>query len=263
MNPVRHLEMLQRHKRILAGGVVLGILLAVLALYKPTLSGGVKLEARTPSVYAAESKIIVTQEGFPWGRGALPGVNSDLVDENGQPIESEDQTRFVDPGRFAYLAWIYSHFLTGDEVRKMLPHHPPGRGILAQPVMAGGGMSADALPMIQLRTSAASAGDAQRLNAEAVEALETYIKSNQDSGQVPKGERVELQIVNRSFGAALVEGKPYSLALAAFVLALVCALALAWLLEKLRASREWDTAELIVAEQFGGTRESRLEQTAG
>lgn len=260
MNATRHLEMLQRHKPIVAAGIGIGILLAVLALYKPSFSG---LESRTPSVYATDSKLIVTQEGFPWGRGALPGVNVAPVDENGDPVSSEDQTRFVDPNRFAYLAWIYSHFLTGDEVRKMLPHHPAGMEIVAQPVMAGGGMSADALPMIALRTSAEGATEAQRLNVEAIEALETYIKSNQDEGKVPKGERVELQVVNRSFGASLVKGKPYSLALAAFILALVCALALAWLLDNLRLSREWHTAELIVAEEFAETRESRLERTAG
>jgi hypothetical protein len=260
MNPTRYIDLVRRHKRIIAAGAGLGILLAVLALYKPT-SGG--LEPRTPSIYSSESKLIVTQEGFPWGRGALPGVNSDPIDEEGQSADAQDQTRFVDPGRFAYLAWIYSHFLTGDEVRKMLPHHPAGMQIMAQPVMAGGGMSADALPMIQLSTSAVGAGDAQRLNVEAIEALERYIRSNQDAGQVPKGERVELQVVNRSYGAALVKGTSYSLALAAFVLALVCALALAWLLDNLRASREWNTAELIVAEQFSEARESRLERTAG
>jgi hypothetical protein len=258
MNALRHLELLRRHKLIAVGGVALGVVLAVLALYKPTGSG---LEPRTPSVYAAESKLIVTQEGFPWGRGALPGVNADLVDENGDPVPSENQTRFVDPGRFAYLAWIYSHFLTGDQVRKMLPHRPAGMEILAQPVMAGGGMSADALPMIQLQTSAHSALEAQRLNAESIAALETYIKDNQNSGQVPKSERVELQVVNRSLAASQVKGMPYSLGLAAFVLTLVCAFALAFLLDTLRRSRELDV-ELLVASEFEDAHVSRLERTA-
>lgn len=259
MNALRHLEVLRRHHRIVAIGAILGIVLAVLALYKPG-SGG--LEPRTPPVYAADSKLIVTQEGFPWGRGALPGVNADITDENGNPAISEEQTRFVDPGRFAYLAWIYSHFLTGDEVTKMLAHRPAGMEILANPIMAGGGMSADALPLIHIRTMAHSPADAQRLNADAIDALETYIEDHQNAGDVPDGERVELQIVNRSLGASLVKGKQYSLAVAAFALTLAAAIALAFLLDTLRRRRDLDEVDLLVAREFEDARVSRLERTA-
>jgi hypothetical protein len=263
MNAIRHIELLLRHKRIVGIGAVIGVVLAVLALYKPTLSGGPGLTPRTPPTYAAESKLIVTQEGFPWGRGALPGVNTGEVDENGQPVASKDQTRFVDPGRFAYLAWIYSHFLTGDAVMKMLPHHPPGMEILANPILTGGNNSADALPLIFLKTSAHGALEAQRLNAEAINALETYITENQNSGKVPAGERVELQVVNRSLSPLLVKGTSYSTGLAALFVALAGAIGLAFLLERLRDRSSQLEAEELVAEQFEDPRVSRLERTIG
>jgi hypothetical protein len=230
-----HLMVLWRFRVLICAGIVVGALLALLALYSPHAANGLSLTPREPSVWVSSTKLLVTQAGFPWGRSVLPGV-----DPSAPPVADDDSessrsgTRYAEPARLSYLANIYSHFLTSDEVLTLIPDPPPGMSISAQPVRAGGSLSAGQLPLIALDAAASSAQGAGDLSRKATAALERYIHSSQTAEKVPDGQRVVVRVMDNTAAPVQLQGLPMSKAFVAFSVALALAVALAYVLENLR-----------------------------
>jgi hypothetical protein len=240
MNLYRHITVLWRGRAILGIGLLVAIAMAILAMCKVSFDGGPKLTYRGTETWASSTKLLITQPGFPWGRSVLPSSASDGTDAAQQVAPALDakgrKVQFGDPSRFSYLAWIYSHFLMGDEVRRMLPHRPEGMQILADPLTAGGNMSAGALPIIGLTTQATTERDAARLNDEATAALETYLKEQQGITKTPTSERVVVAVVDRP-KPALIKGHSPDLGVIAFLMVMAGALSVVYLRENLRLHR--------------------------
>jgi hypothetical protein len=147
------------------------------------------------------------------------------------------RTRFADPGRLAYLAWIYSHFLMSDQVRGMLPERPAGLDIEAVPLTAGGNLSSGALPLIFLSTSADTERGAEKLSINVTNALERYLADQQAASRVPRSERIGVVVVNESPSATRKAGHPLSVGVVAFLLTLAATLGLVYVLENIRLHR--------------------------
>jgi hypothetical protein len=250
MNLIRHFDVLKRGRAIIAVGLLVAISLAIFATFKVTFSGGPNLSYRKPETWSSTTKLLLTQPGFPWGRSVLPG-GAALPDGTIKPEANENTQRlqFADPSRLAYLAWIYSHFLMGDEVRTMLKDRPPGMDIEAGPLTAGGNMSAASLPIIGLKTSAESAGDARRLNDQVHLALEDYLTRQQRRSGTPTTDRVVISTVDRPDPIRL-KGHSINLGVMAFLLIMVATISLVYMLENLRLHRR----EAEAAESFGEQR---------
>ena len=253
MNLYRHLTVLWRGRGILAIGAVVAITMATLALCKVSFDGGPKLSYRGTETWASSTKLLITQPGFPWGRSVLPSTasgdaNSATQQQVAPATDAEGhKVQFADPSRFSYLAWIYSHFLMGDEVRRMLPHRPEGMEILADPLTAGGNLSAGALPIIGLTTQATTERDAARLNDEATAALEIYLKEQQKLTRTPTSDRVVVAVVDRP-KPALIKGHSPDLGVIAFLLVMAAAFAVVYLRENLRMNaREMAAAKAAAA----------------
>lgn len=246
-----HFMVLWRFRALVGGGLVAGAIFALMTLYSPHVANGLSLTPREPQVWVSSTKLLVTQEGFPWGRSVLPGVDPSAPVLEGSE-RSESGTAYADPSRFEYLATIYSHFLTSDEVRTLIPDPPPGMSISAQPVRAGGTMSAGGLPLIALDATASSADGARDLSRKATDALEQYIRSSQRAENVPAGQRVELRVIENSGAAFQMRGLPKSKAFVAFSAALALAIVLAYVLENLRpqTARAMRSGEPRVAAPF-------------
>ncbi|HMJ33984.1 MAG TPA: hypothetical protein VK501_08700 [Baekduia sp.] len=249
MNLVRHFEVLKRGRAILALGLLVAITLAVLATWRVSFNGGPKLTYRKAEVWAASTKLLITQPGFPWGRSVLPGsiTAPDASTADGSGVPTDDKGRrlqFADPSRLAYLAWIYSHFLMGDEVRTMLSFKPEGMDIQASPLTAGGNMSASALPIIGLTTRATSASDVQRLNDGVRLALEDYLTQQQRRSGTPTTDRVVVSVVDRP-GPMLEKGHSINLGIVAFLLVMSATVGVLYLLENLRLQRRQAPPEEI------------------
>ena len=236
MNIARHYEVLKRGRATLAIGLIVAIAMAIFATFKVSADG---LTYRKAETWSASTKLLITQPGFPWGRSVLPGsVTTPGVPDAGSGSGSgQGGVQFADPSRLAYLAWIYSHFLMGDEVRTMIKHKPLGMDISASPLTAGGNMSAAALPIIGLTTSATTAADAQRLNDDVRSALEDFLRRQQRDSDTPTTDRVVVSVVDRP-GAFLVKGHSINLGIVAFLLIMAGTLALIYLLENLRVQRQ-------------------------
>jgi capsular polysaccharide biosynthesis protein len=234
----RHIRLLWRSKLLITAGAVVGILLGILASYKVSGTG---LEVRNQPLYTSQTKLMVTQNGFPWGRTTLPGsapstIPSSEDESQGAPKSTDGTINFADPGRLATLAWMYSHFLMGDQVRSMIKNPPEDLAIDAAPLTAGGNMSAGALPLIGLTISTHDAEQAQRLSREVPDALERYLAKEQSASKTSPGDRVEITVVNKSQGPMAGKSKAMMMSLVVFMMALAAAVALAYILENLRAS---------------------------
>jgi hypothetical protein len=213
-----------------AGGLVIGILLAVLASYQVP-----SLEQRGTETWTATSRILVTQPGFPEGRVTLPTETIDgAVTAEGEEVEApepKDQVTFADPGRLSGLADLYAKFLTSDEVLSGVPGNPAADRVAASPYLGSSG--GVVLPVIQLETTAPTSKGASNLNRGVYKSLSSLIEKQQVANGIGPGQRIEIKLID-SPSAVLTAGRTKTLAILAFFLCLLGTVAVAHLLEGLR-----------------------------
>lgn len=237
----RHIQVLWRFKAIVAGGLVLGVIMAILASFSVSFSGGPKLEWRSEQTYSSVSTLFVTQTGFPWGRVTLPEpALLDGTDPTTQPdtetMDEKTRREYAAPERFSDLAVVYSYLARSDEVRALIRPEPAPDQIVITPVQnpsTGAG-----LPLLLVETHGNEQGLAQRINEASIGALRSYLREQQDAADIPDGARVRIQVLNPPTAAGVTEGRTYMGSVIAFILAMAGAIALAYLLENLRVSRD-------------------------
>jgi hypothetical protein len=238
MDLERHLRVLWRHRAIVIGGVVLGMITAFLAAFQVGPGG---IQRRGVEQWTSTSMVLVTQPGFPEGRVTLPMTNvPGAPDDPAAALEAQQSGKgrlaFADPSRFSSLAMLYSVISHSDEVRKILPGHPSPDQIKATPFDPTG-RGDNFLPVIQITTTAPTQAGAFNLNQNTVKGLRTLLVREQKAADIPDNERVRLQLLNAPSPAALVAGRSMTSSILAFVLCLAAALALAHLVEGLGALR--------------------------
>jgi hypothetical protein len=239
MDLARHAGVLWRYRWVTAGGILLGIVLAVLASYKVTTSG---LEPRGSSTYSSESQLLVTQAGFPEGRSVLP-TPPPVDGLTPQPAENDKKLQFADPSRFMTLADLYSTLIISDEARSLIPEKPSASQIIASPLPAVSGVPV--LPIIELTTTADSAAGAQALNTHTADALRELLKERQAKADISPAESVQIQTVNAPSPGALTGRPSHAGSIIALLLCLIGTVAVTHLLEMLRTRREGDTLENV------------------
>jgi hypothetical protein len=240
----RHLTVLWERRTIVIVGVVLGVVTALLAAYKPG-SGG--LEPRGSEEWSSSSTLFVTPKGFPWGRVTTPGPAEPGV---ATPPEAESDANAsdpygdipLDPARLTNLAQVYSVMASSDRVRRRLPGHPSAEKIQALPIDPTG-RGDQLVPVFELTTTAGSATAARELNRRTVAALKLTVLMEQRRNGTPAEERVDLEVLKRAGAPELVSGRSWVSSLLAFVLCLGAAIALAHLVENISMTRarknEW------------------------
>jgi hypothetical protein len=229
MNLARHITVLWRFRAVVLAGLLLGIVLAVLAAYEVP-----SMERRGAETWSAESDVEVTQRGFPEGRVTLPSPLTDTGSTSAQPQNGSQA--FGDPGRFVQLALYYAQVAVSDQVRERLPERPAPGQIQARNVDATGN-GQGWLPIIRLRTTAATADGAIKLNQDTIAALTRYLKTNQSDSNTPDDERVQLRVLNQP-AAALLSGRSLTMSFLVLMLCVLAAVAVAHILENLRPGRE-------------------------
>lgn len=231
----RHLLVLWRFRAVVAGGVALGILLAVLAAYQVRWDGGVlpSLAARGEEQWSAGSRLLVTQQGFPEGRVTLPGLTSEQSPDQQQTNGTDDKQgiQYADPARFASLAALYSSYARSDLVRSRIAEHPEPDQIQAVPLDLNG--SGDQfLPIVEITTTDTTERGAQRLNDHTLKALRGLLSEEQARANIPADSRVRLDTLNEP-RTQLLSGHSYTGSILAFFLCVLAAVALAHILESL------------------------------
>jgi hypothetical protein len=228
----RHFEVLSRFRVLIAVSVIVGLLLATLAMFRVSSSG---IAWRHSPVYRSDSVLLVTQLGFPEGRALLQTAPTDGTtplpgDKSSPPTDST----FADPSRFSGLASIYSFLVKSQEVRALIPGRPQESDIAAQPFSENGGGSGGTLPLIGLSTFANDAGRAQKLNQQTIDALLKYLRSQQSRTDTPQAQRARITVLNPPAKATVAQGRSKTKAIVIFLLCIIGGVALAYLLENLR-----------------------------
>jgi hypothetical protein len=232
VNLGHHVDVLFRQKAVVAVGLCLGILLAILAVFHVP-----SMERRGAQKWSVESQFLVTQSGFPEGRVTLP--NTQATDPTA-PAPSNDAQRstqtFADPSRLSSLAVLYAAFAISDQVRRKLPG-PPARDQIQAITVDASGNGSNYLPIIRLITSAPSAGAAEKLNAATFQALKSLLASRQQENGIAPLARVKLSQLSAPSQPLMVNGPSYTPGVLAFILALIATFAAVHIREGLTARR--------------------------
>jgi hypothetical protein len=225
------MSVLRRWRVVVATGLLLGIALAVLASFRVTTSGP---KWRQPVTYSSSSVLLVTQVGFPWGRAIVS--QPDATAKQKADAIAAAGPQFADPSRYVSLATIYSFMVRSQPVLSMIPGKPTADQVAAQPFQEPGG-NGSALPLIGMTVTAPSAAAAVQLNQDAIKALKTYIKQQQDATQTARNDRATIQVFNPPGAAVVAQGHKLTKSVLALLLCTFLAIALAYVLENLRLTK--------------------------
>lgn len=244
MNLRRHLAVLQRYRWIVIVGGLLGVALAILAVFRVGSDG---LSWRANQTWASNSTLYVTQRGFPDGRVVLGDATSAAKADSAVRRPGGGNDEFADPTRFANLAIVYTYFAQSDEVRRVIDPKLTADQLVMTPAPAAMN-SNQTLPILTLTTRASTPAKATQLNAAAITALRGYLERQQRTNGVQVRNRVRIDVLNPPSRAKLEAGHSLTPAIVAFILAMAGALALAYCLDNLYppAARE-EPADLIDA----------------
>jgi hypothetical protein len=218
-----------RFKAIMVAGLIAGILLAVFTAYKVSISGPKHFTPRGREQWTSHSTLFVTQAGFPWGRVTLPeaapGVTGDTRPNATRPGKGD----FAQPDRFSNLAVVYSYIGQSEQVRQLINPRPAQDQIQVSSVISGDTV----LPLLNVNTIGFDPRMAQVLNTATIASLRDYIAEQQQQSGIPDVQRVKIQVLNPPSVATLTKGRSVIGPALAFLLCVLTALGLSYLLENL------------------------------
>lgn len=218
-------RVLWRFKLLIAVGVLVASALAVVSFVRVGPNG---LQYRQTELWSSSTRLLVTQQGFPWGRLLALDPSLDPAVEArrlGIPL--------ADPNRLNTLTILYAELATSDPVRRLLRRNGPIRGkILATPVVVQDGRYT--LPLIDLTAIATSRRRAMTLAEQSATAFRTYLTEQQRANEVPDADRVVVQEVVRPRRAEIYRGRSQTMPLVIFLAVLFASVGLAFLLENAR-----------------------------
>jgi hypothetical protein len=217
MNLRLYARVLWRFRLIVAIGVVVGAGLALLSS-----------QHRGSEVWEGDTTLLVTEQGFPWGRSTLPFQARDV---GGQETSVPE---FADPSRLSSLAVLYAQLANSDPVRRLMLKEGPFNGtVMATPAASPDG-SYGTLPLIKIAANATSESEAKSLSWRAATAVRTYLEQQQDAAKIPAAQRILLEPVQQPLRALLVKPRKMTLPIMIFGTILLASCGLAFVLENLK-----------------------------
>lgn len=234
-------SVLWRFRLLVVVGCLLALTLATLSIVKVSPDG---LAYRQGELYSSATRVLVTQQGFPWGRLLAQDPSLDPETELkrlGIPL--------ADPNRLNTLTILYAELATSDPVLRQMRRDGPIRGkVIASPVVVQDGRYT--LPLIDLIAIAPSPRGAMELAARSANALQTYITNQQQANEVPKADRVIVEQVERPRAAEVFQPRSKTMPAVIFLTVMFAAVGLAFMLENLRPrARPGTPAELEASVQ--------------
>jgi len=216
---------------LVIGGVVVGVLLALLSYYKPVLNGGVpSLEPRKAETWQASEILFLTQSGFPAGRTEQPVVT---VRVGG---EETTMARYADPGKFTSLAPLYAQLANSDVVKERAisaggPLEGTARTIPTADTSYG---AVNGLPMLSVFATAPTRQGARSTAARISSAFRDYIVAEQNAAKIPDNKRIEIEVVNEAGDETLLVPRKKTLPVVVLLAVLSATIALAFMRENTR-----------------------------
>jgi hypothetical protein len=222
-------RVLWRHKRLLIGGFTCAVLLALIAFVRISPVGHPKISYRQHELWVSDVTLLVSQEGFPWGRSTLTGAHAG------------------DPGRFSDLAILYAHLATSDDVMNIMKRDAPVHGKLLASEVTTQDNAGNALPLVDISAIATSKEGARHLARRETGAFLTYLRQQQVENRIDPSDRVIVTVVNSAQKPKLFQGRSKVPPILAFVLIMAATVAAAFMLENVRPRVRAVKAEAPVA----------------
>jgi hypothetical protein len=230
MDLALYAQIVRRRWRLFAGGLVAAVLLALLA-YVSVGPGGIRY--REQESWQSDATIFVTQTGFPWGRAYEQYLSGD-------PAKNLPPVPLGDNSRLSYLAMLYAQLANGDAVQNRIFHgkRDSSRSLIASAVVPTNAPSGTVLPLLQLRATAPTKGQAATLANRATTAFTNYLVRQQQEAGIGKGERVVTQVLNSGTVAVRVSGRGKTVPILVFLAVMVGVFGLGFVLENVRTKSE-------------------------
>jgi hypothetical protein len=230
----RYLQVFWRFRIVLGVGLAIATLIAIMSLGKPTLSGGKpSFEFRESDVYLSAATLLVTQEGFPWGRAIL----DDVVEVENPGSDPLVIPKYGDPGRYSGLAALYAELAKADEVQAIVASKNR-LGQRYEPMIVQQPGAAATLPMIYLKGYGSSPEDAVDVAERASAAFIEYLEKVQDENDIAANKRVEVEVTSSATAPEIFEKRSIVRPMFLFLLITTGFIALTFALENLRPRRE-------------------------
>lgn len=231
-------RILWRFKLLMIVATLLATTLAILSVVRVSADG---LKYRQTELWTSSTRLLVTQQGFPWGRLLASDPEADPAAEAtrlGIPL--------ADPNRLNTLTILYAELATSDPVRRLLRQQGPiGGKIIAAPVVVQDGRYT--LPLIDLITIATTPRRAMALAERSATAFRTYLTDQQRANAVPEADRVVVQEVMRPRRAEIYRPRSKTMPLVIFLAVMFGSMGVAFLLENMRPRVPPGVAEVELA----------------
>jgi hypothetical protein len=229
----RFLQVAWRFKVVLAAGLTLATLVAMFSFVKVDGSG---LSFRENDSWLSASTLLVTQDGFPWGRAILDETVPLAGSEDAEG-EAATVPRFSDPGRYSGLAALYAELAKADEVQaRVMKDAKPGEYYESMVVQQPGATAT--LPMIYLKGYGPTPESAVDVARRASVAFIDYLKTEQGRSQIDRDKRIEVVVTAKNTPPQLFEKRSFVRPIMLFLLISLVTLALIFALENLRPRQE-------------------------
>lgn len=208
-------RVLWRFRWLVALGLVLAIVLAVLSVAKVSTHG---FSYRKREVWQSGTTVMLTQPGFPWGRNVVQTGSNQLGG----------------PAWLSGLTGLYVQFANSDQVkaRMLRDGASPSWSLAAVPVTTAN--SSSALPVIQLAGMADSPQGAIQATVVGRKAFLEYVKSQQVQAAIPKTERVDLQVLQNATPPIVIQPRKKTLPIVILLAVVSATVGLAFVLENAR-----------------------------
>jgi hypothetical protein len=220
----------KRYKRVVISGAVLAIVLSVLSYGMPGLKGGKPtIIPRGSEVWQGDAEILISEEGFPYGRAVTQVIP-------GKGVDVPAQT-YGDESYLSNLSSVYAAMANGNALQQEVAKDThfavcPAKvtcGTILAAEVADPNTSAP-LPLVTITASAPTAGEAAKLATTTVSVLKGEITQQEAASGTPVDQRVELQTLKSGSPATLSQGYSKSIPMLVLFAVLSASIALAFIL---------------------------------
>jgi len=229
-----YLRVIWRFRVLVALGTLIALALALLVTVRVSASSP-HLTYRQHQTWSSESRVFVTQQGFPWGYAAPPTVSTTPAADAAAEAKLLGVKQFADPTRFPSLAVLYAYFAMSDPVKQIVRRSGPMHGaIVASPVVSTQSGYGTTLPLVAISGTGQTPTAAVALTIRATRALRIYLADLQASNRIPAENRVLLTVLSKADPPTLVKGRSKTLPLVVFVTVMLAVIGLVFMLENIR-----------------------------
>ena len=215
------MDVLRRHRLLVLGGFALALALAMLSYVRVSADG---LSYRKPEIWSNEATLVLSDESHPELRSRLSPT--------------------ADPSRFTGLVDQYATFATSDDVirslrqQRLLPRSGENRIGAITATVVPSSINGAPTPLLKITGTAGSPAEATRLTVRATDTFIAFAKARQVEAKIPKSQRVELRIVNRTIVPKLTGPRSKTMFIIVLLAGLTATVAAAFLRENLQSAKK-------------------------